>query len=42
MRLIIASLMLLLTVVGLSQTDDNLEQVKIKKAKKIAKKFLQK
>ncbi|MCB0446693.1 MAG: beta-lactamase family protein [Gelidibacter sp.] len=39
---IIASLMLLMTSVGFSQTVDSPQQVKIKSAKKMAKKFLRK
>jgi len=42
MRLIIASLMLLLTSVGFSQTVDNPKQKKIKTAKKLAKRFSRK
>ncbi len=42
MKRIIASLMLLLSAVGFSQTVENPNQVKIKSAKKLAKKFLRK
>lgn len=42
MKRIIASLMLLLSGIGFSQTVENPSQVKIKTAKKLAKKFLRK
>ena len=42
MKRIIASLMLLLSAVGFSQTAQNPNQLKIKSAKKLAKKFLRK